>query len=213
MRKGTSVTVEDINQVPEKIKAIYLIVSELESMFHRHFTPDGHMVGSIGEILAAYHYDLELYPESTEIHDAKSKNGLEVQVKTTQINKIGLSSNPEHLIVLSINKDGSNLEIYNGPGDIVWNKAGKVQKNGQRYISVSTLKKLMDDVPDDKKIERKNEGSEAAQAELEREEKKWEQTYNANRDDFRAMARQALADLDAGETLEMVIAGGKVKAR
>lgn len=58
-----------------------------------------------------------------------------------------------------------------------------------------------------------NEGSKAAQAEMEREEKVWEQTYNANRDDFRAMARQALADLDAGETLEMVIAGGKVKAQ
>uniref|UniRef100_UPI004055AC6F hypothetical protein n=1 Tax=Candidatus Electronema sp. TaxID=2698783 RepID=UPI004055AC6F len=58
-----------------------------------------------------------------------------------------------------------------------------------------------------------NESSKAAQAAIEQEEKAWEQTYNANRDDFRAMARQALADLDAGETLEMVIAGGKVKAR
>ncbi len=53
----------------------------------------------------------------------------------------------------------------------------------------------------------------AAQAEMEREDKAWEQTYNANSDDFRAMARQALADLDAGETLELVIAGGKVTAR
>lgn len=53
----------------------------------------------------------------------------------------------------------------------------------------------------------------AAQAAIEQEEKAWEQTYNANRDDFRAMARQALADLDAGETLKMVIADGKVKAR
>ncbi len=58
-----------------------------------------------------------------------------------------------------------------------------------------------------------NEGSKTAHAELEREEKVWEQTYNANRDDFRAMARQALSDLDTGETLEMVIADGKVKAR
>jgi anthranilate/para-aminobenzoate synthase component I len=56
-------------------------------------------------------------------------------------------------------------------------------------------------------------GGNTAQAAMEQEEKAWEQTYNANRDDFRAMARQALADLDAGETLEMVIANGKVKAR
>lgn len=52
-----------------------------------------------------------------------------------------------------------------------------------------------------------------AQTAMEQEEKAWEQTYNTNCDDFRAMARQALADLDAGETLEMVIAGGKVTAR
>ena len=38
--------------------------------------------------------------------------------------------------------------------------------------------------------------------ELEREEKAWEQTYLANRDHFRDMARQALQDLEAGETLE-----------
>ena len=58
-----------------------------------------------------------------------------------------------------------------------------------------------------------NEVGKSAQAEMEQEEKAWEQMYNANRDDFRAMARQALADLDTGETLEMVIADGKMKAR
>jgi hypothetical protein len=26
----------------------------------RHFTPDGHMVGSFGEALAAHHYGIEL---------------------------------------------------------------------------------------------------------------------------------------------------------
>ena len=49
--------------------------------------------------------------------------------------------------------------------------------------------------------------------EIEREEKAWEQTYWANRDEFRAMARQALVDLDDGETLEMAIVDGKVTAR
>ena len=53
----------------------------------------------------------------------------------------------------------------------------------------------------------------AAPVEMELEEKAWEQTYLANRDDFRAMAHQALVDLDAGETLEMAIVGGKVTAR
>ena len=39
---------------------------------------------------------------------------------------------------------------------------------------------------------------------LELEEKAWEQVYLANRDDFRAMAHEALVDLDAGDTLEMI---------
>ena len=50
-------------------------------------------------------------------------------------------------------------------------------------------------------------------AQMEQEERVWEQVYLAHRDDFRAMAHQALVDLDAGETLEMVIVGGKVMAR
>lgn len=53
----------------------------------------------------------------------------------------------------------------------------------------------------------------AAPVEMKPKEKAWEQTYLANRDDFRAMAHQALADLDVGETLGMVIAGGKVPVR
>jgi hypothetical protein len=49
--------------------------------------------------------------------------------------------------------------------------------------------------------------------ELECEEKAWEQTYLANRDHFRAMAKQALNDLEAGETMEMVVENGKIVAR
>ena len=53
----------------------------------------------------------------------------------------------------------------------------------------------------------------ATEMEIELEEKAWEQTYLANRDTFRSMAREALDDLDAGDTLEMVIEDGKVTAR
>jgi len=52
-----------------------------------------------------------------------------------------------------------------------------------------------------------------AQLDIELEERAWEQIYLANRDDFRAMAHQALVDLDAGETMEMVMVDGKVTVR
>lgn len=135
-----------IEEVPEKIRQIYRIVSELEEMFGRRFTPDGHMVGSIGEVFAAYHYDLELLAASTETHDALSKNGLSVQIKATQSKNVGMRSEPEHLIVLGLKKDGTNFEIYNGPGALAWSNAGKIQKNGQRSIGASKLKKLMKQV-------------------------------------------------------------------
>lgn len=134
---------ENIAQVPIKVREIYKIVSELETMFGRHFTPDGHMVGSIGEILAAYHYNLELLTASTETHDAISKSGKKIQIKATQANSIGIRSEPQHLIVLRLHKNGSNTEIYNGPGSLAWSNSGKLQRNGQRSISTSKLTKLM----------------------------------------------------------------------
>ncbi len=54
---------------------------------------------------------------------------------------------------------------------------------------------------------------EITQAELEQEEAAWEEAYLAHRDDFREMARQALRDLEAGDTLEMLIENGKIVTR
>lgn len=47
-------------------------------------------------------------------------------------------------------------------------------------------------------------------AELEQEEKAWQAAYAANRDEFRALAHEALAEFDAGETLGMVVREGKI---
>lgn len=133
-----------IKNIPSLISQIYSIVKTLEEMYpDRYFTPDGHMVGSIGEVMARYVYDLELLPNSSETHDAKSKDGRMIQIKTTQIEKTSLSSKPNHLIVLKLNKDGNVAEIYNGPGEIAWDNSGKMQKNGLRYITLAKLKELM----------------------------------------------------------------------
>lgn len=60
------------------------IVAELEAEFPgRHFTLDGHLVGSIGEVMAAYYYGIELYRASAEIHDGEIE-GRKVQIKISQ---------------------------------------------------------------------------------------------------------------------------------
>jgi hypothetical protein len=112
------------------------------------------MVGSIGEVLAAYHYNLVLLPASAERHDAVTKDGIHVQIKATQARTIGLRSKPEHLIVLYLQKDGTNIEIFNGPGELAWKHAGKLQKNGQRSIGVAKLNQLMETLSDKVKLPR-----------------------------------------------------------
>ena len=134
--------------VAAKIKALYEISHNLEELFPgRHYTPDGHMIGSIGEALAASYYNLELFPASEETHDAKAPDGRLVQIKATQINRVALSSEPEWLLVLKIHKDGTFSEEYNGPGKLAWEHCGKLQKNGQRPISLAKLRELQSAIP------------------------------------------------------------------
>ena len=45
--------------------------------------------------------------------------------------------------MIQIQPDGSFLEIFNGPGDIAWSAAGKLQKNGQCPITIYRLRILM----------------------------------------------------------------------
>ena len=47
------------------IRQLYTVVAALEEEFEgRRFTPDGHLVGSIGEVVAAYAFNLTLLPAS-----------------------------------------------------------------------------------------------------------------------------------------------------
>lgn len=141
--------------VSEKIREIYAITAELESIYPgRHFTPDGHMVGSLGEVLVAEKYGLTLLPASYETHDAIAPDGRYVQIKATQIKRIAISSEPDYLIVIKLLADGSFEEYYNGKGSVVWNAAGALQKNGQRSISLSKLRRLNSEQNRDDRIQR-----------------------------------------------------------
>ncbi len=146
---------EAIEEIPTLIREIYSTVAKLEELFpHRRFTPDGHLVGSIGEVLAAHAYGLELLPASEEGHDARALDGRLVQIKATQRRSIGISINPDHLLVIQIQPDGTFEEAYNGPGQIAWEAAGRMQKNGQRPIGLSKLEELMEGVPERSRLRR-----------------------------------------------------------
>jgi len=146
----------DAKRFPELLEAIYDAVDGLEEMFPgRHFTPDGHMVGSIGEALAAHHYGLVLADASAECHDGVCGER-QVQVKATQVGKVAISSEPQHLLVLRIARDGTFTEEYNGPGALVWAlvKDKKRPKTGQYQVQLSTLRRLMVGVPSSLRLQR-----------------------------------------------------------
>jgi len=146
---------EAIDTIPGVVQRLYALVAELERSFPgRPFTPDGHLVGSLGEVLASHYYHLELLPCSTECHDAQAKDGRLVQVKATQGTSVALRAQPDYLLVIQLQKDGTIIEIYNGPGQPAWAHVGKRQKNGQCPISVSRLRRLMKDVSPEQQLPR-----------------------------------------------------------
>ena len=140
-----AVTLATPDEVPALIRDLYAIVSKLEFIFPgRHFTPDGHLVGSIGEALASTYYGVELCRASTEGHDGV-REGRKVEVKATQGERIALSSCPGHLLVFKLNEDGSFDECVNGPGHLAWALVAKRKstKNGQHQVSLAALKRVM----------------------------------------------------------------------
>lgn len=130
----------DWSQIGKLIDQLYDATDALEEAFPgRKFTLDGHLVGSVGEVVAAYMFDLTLNPASTKAHDALSREGRKVEIKLTQGTSVSMRHKPEHLLVLSRPKGRNISVVYNGPGAEPWNASGKLQKNGQRSV---TLKKL-----------------------------------------------------------------------
>src|SRR5437868_2228002 len=88
--------------LPPHVAAIYRAVDELSRMFPgRPFTPDGHMVGSIGEVIAARAFGLTLYPPSQATHDAFDDDG-DVQIKLTGGKCVSMYSCCDRLLVLRI---------------------------------------------------------------------------------------------------------------
>ena len=141
-----SVRDTNIREVPRLIGELYKTTRELSRIFgHRSFTPDGHLVGSIGEVVAEYIYDLTLQPASTPGIDAHARDGRSVQIKLTGGSSYGVrwsstrqTSAPDLLLCLRLTGTGFS-EVYNGlfPVDLLVGR--KDSSNGQLAVSVSKL--------------------------------------------------------------------------
>jgi hypothetical protein len=129
-------------KLPPPVADIYRAVKKLEALYpERKFPLDGHLVGSIGEVVAAKALGLTLHPMSRAGHDAYDANG-DVQIKMTAGKKVAMYAECVRLVVLHVVSPEEAEIVYDGPGKPVWACVGKLSKNGQRVVSLSKLRAL-----------------------------------------------------------------------
>ena len=143
--------------IQEKLKQLFQIVEQLETEYadyNRKFTIDGHLIGSIGEVLVAEAFDLKLEDTGEPVIDAETEDGKTVQIKATTTDRVAFSIQagskiiPDYVIVIRIEKEGEKRGkpelIYHGLGEIVFEelRKKKPQKNGQVQISLAKLRRL-----------------------------------------------------------------------
>jgi hypothetical protein len=148
-------SIVDTVAIKQLVSKLFAITAQLEAAAPgRKFTPDGHKIGSIWEVLAAADYELTLATASTEGVDAIAPDGREVEIKATSRERNQVvclhSCKPWlQLLVIWLHRDGSHETVFNGPAVLAWENAGPMQKNGQRPIGFKTLRHLQGLVPEE----------------------------------------------------------------
>jgi hypothetical protein len=135
------------HQVPRLITKLYATVSESSLLFtDRPFTHDGHLVGSVGEVVASYIYDLELERCSNPGFDARIRSsGKTVEVKPTSGTQINISEQNTYAdvpIVLRLVEGRRFEEIYAGPFPRDFIKTRTFNKRRFASVAISPLCKL-----------------------------------------------------------------------
>ncbi|WP_412478303.1 DUF6998 domain-containing protein [Azonexus sp. IMCC34839] len=103
----------------------------------------GNLLGDFGELLATDYYKLQKAPSGSGDYDARTSDGLTVQIKTNfAASQIGFRGQADLLLVLGIHEDGSWEEIYFGPYDPVSSHARFSARDNKHMIAVSKLRAL-----------------------------------------------------------------------
>lgn len=102
--------------LPAPVAELYRAIEKLQNAYGRKFTLDGHVLGSIGEVVAQEAFGFELLPMSAHAHDARCKLRRAVQVKITGGKSIAMRQNCNHLIVLRVVNPEEAEVVYDDPG-------------------------------------------------------------------------------------------------
>jgi len=138
----------DNAQLAKLIADLYNVVDGLDEMFadcKRRFTPDGHLIGSIGEAVARHIYDLNLEMSSKAGYDATIPSTSQtVQIRTTSTTSVSVRKAEFYadcLLVLKLDRRSGFEEIYAGlfPHYLFTDK--EPDRRGYYSIAISTLQK------------------------------------------------------------------------
>ncbi len=125
----------------------------------KNFTLDGRLVGDLGGILVEEKYNINLDENSKAKNYGKTSDDKDVQIKTTMqgILTFPTEAIPDYYIGIKINKDGSFEEIYNGPGQLIYQIIKhKAKPSNKLYnIPIDKLRELNSQVDLSKKIKKR----------------------------------------------------------
>jgi len=133
------------------IKKMFLVREELHAAFPKKpFTPDGRMIGDIGEAIAEICYKIIIDDKLRKDWDGTREGGnykyLEVQIKATQKDGTYLKKPPHDggLLVFKIFPDKKWKCYYNGSILRVWNYLNlqNPDNTGAKIISLDRLERL-----------------------------------------------------------------------
>ncbi|MDO8599298.1 MAG: hypothetical protein Q7S02_04270 [bacterium] len=139
-----------IKKLEAAIRHMYASVKVLRGAFPgKPFTPDGRMVGDIGEAIAALKFGVVLDKKLRKSWDGYRETATgkwDVQVKTTQKDETYLKKPPHEgeLLVFKIFEDGSWECCYDGLVQRVWKslQSKKMDSTKAKFIKLSILKTL-----------------------------------------------------------------------
>lgn len=124
----------------------------------RLFTIDGRLVGDMGEVIAALEYEVVLDEVSQPDHDATTFDGRRVQIKATFKDSLTFNTVPDYYLGLKLYPNGELEEIYNGPGQKIFERYSHRKGIGAVLLSFPNreLKKLSSEISDAERVPKRS---------------------------------------------------------
>jgi hypothetical protein len=155
--------------ITEGLRLIFQGIAYLEKASpHLPFTIDGRLGGDIGEVIAAFEYDVVLHDVSQAKHDAVTSDGRNVQIMATFKDFLTFRTVPDYYLGFKLYPDGQHEEIFNGPGQVIADRFIGREVIADLFLArkgigvnllsfpIAELRRLSERVPEHERIPKRN---------------------------------------------------------